>query len=824
MTSKKNFEVFAVFVVCFAIEANQMHANALKVSVDRLRWKCDPAAYAFQSTAEIPPMKGFVEQERPVRAIRFGLDITSPGYNIYVSGLTGTGKSTVIKQFLDEIAASMPIPDDWLYVHNFRDPNAPLAMSLPAGLAKVLQQEMDELVQHLKTEIPKAFESKEYEQSMNALITENQEGQQTLFNALSEKARMQGFAIEVTKVGVNLVPIVEAKPITAEQLEALDAETRHEMERRRTALQEDIAGFLRQVRDLNKASREKISDLNRQVGRWVVGPRMEVFREVFGAFPRVLSYLSDVQDYVLSHMEDFTEDGQKQQESSSPQLRLEAPQDGYLKCRVNIVVDNTGLQGAPVVIETNPTYYNLYGRVERKAQFGTLTSDFTTIQAGAYLKANGGFLVVNANDVLMNFGAWETLKRTVKNNEVRIEDLSEQYGMVPVVGMRPSPIPVSVKVIMIGNQGTYHLLYAADEDFRKIFKVKADFDAEMERDERALHNYAAFVSTRCHEEKLLPFDPSGVSEVAEYGARLVDDQSKLSARFSDVADIVREASYWARRNGKEIVQGGDVRRAVDEKYYRSNLVEERIHQLFRDGTLLVDVDGEKIGQVNGLAVIDLGDIRFGKPSRITAKTFVGKSGVIDVERESKLSGKIYEKGVLVLTGYLASEYAQERPLSLGASICFEQSYEGVDGDSASSTEIYALLSSLARAPIRQGIAVTGSVNQHGEIQPIGGVNQKIEGFYDVCRSLGLTGNQGVIIPIQNVRNLMLRPELVEEVRAGRFHVYAVSNVKEGIEILTGVPAEEIHHRVEQRLQAISEGLRKSGDQATTEAQRAQSNS
>jgi predicted ATP-dependent protease len=343
----------------------------------------------------------------------------------------------------------------------------------------------------------------------------------------------------------------------------------------------------------------------------------------------------------------------------------------------------------------------------------------------------------------------------------------------------------------------------------------------MERDEQALHHSAAFVSTRCHEERLLHFDPSGVSEVAEYGARLVDDQSKLSARFSDVADIVREASYWARRSGNEIVQGQDVRRAVEEKYYRSNLVEDRIRQLFRDGTLLVDVDGEKVGQLNGLAVIDLGDIRFGKPSRITAKTFVGKSGVIDIERESKLSGKVYDKGVLVLTGYLAAEFAQERPLSLGASICFEQSYEGVDGDSASSTEIYALLSSLAQVALRQGIAVTGSVNQHGEIQPIGGVNQKIEGFFDVCRTLGLTGNQGVIIPIQNVKNLMLRSDLVEEVRAGRFHVYAVSNVNEGIEILTGVPSGEIHQRVERRLQAISEVLRKSGDQAAADAQKAQ---
>jgi lon-related putative ATP-dependent protease len=799
-----------------------MEPNNLRLAVNRLRWKCDPATFAFQSTAEIPPLRGIVEQERPVRAIRFGLDIKSPGYNIYVSGLTGTGKSTVIKQFLDEIAASMPTPDDWLYVHNFRDPNAPTALNLPAGLAKVLQQEMDELVLHLKTEIPKAFESKEYEQSMNRLISENQEGQQSLFSLLAERARSQGFGIEVTKVGVNLIPLAAGKPLTAEQIEALDEESRQEMDKRRTALQEEIAGFLRQVRDLNKASRDKVFELNRQVGQWVVGPRMELVREVFAGFPQVLAYLGDVQDYILSHMEDFTEDGQKQQEASSAQARLEGSQDPYIKYRVNIVVDNTGMHGAPVLIETNPTYHNMYGRVERRAQFGTLTSDFTMIRAGAYAKANGGFLVVNAHDVLLNFGVWETLKRTVKNKEVRIEDLTEQYGMVPVMGMRPSPIPACVKVIMIGNQWIYHLLYGSDEDFRKIFKVKADFDSEMDRDGLALQNYAAFISTRCHEEGLLHFAPSGVSGVAEYGARLVDDQEKLSARFSDVADIVREASYWARRDGAELVRSEHVLRAVDEKYYRSNLVEDRIRGLFRDGTLLVDVSGEKTGQVNGLAVIDLGDIRFGKPSRITAKTFMGKSGVLDIERESKLSGKIYEKGVLVLSGYLAAEYAQERPLSLAASICFEQSYEGVDGDSASSTEIYALLSSLANVPIRQGIAVTGSVNQHGEIQPIGGVNQKIEGFFDVCRTLGFTGSQGVMIPAQNVKNLMLRADVVEAIEAGRFHIYAVSHVDEGIEILTGVsagqrmeglyPEGSIHALVEKRLQTMFEAMRKAGEE------------
>ncbi|MBZ5496447.1 MAG: AAA family ATPase [Acidobacteriia bacterium] len=795
-----------------------MNLQQYKVSPEQLRWRCDCSAFPFGTTADIPPLKGLVEQERPIRAIRFGLGIASPGYNIYVSGLTGTGKTTVIKQFLDDIACTMPTPDDWCFVYNFRSPNSPTVLNMPAGGAKILKAGMDELVLHLKTDIPKAFESKEYEQSVHALIHENQNLQQEMFNQLSEKARTQGFSLEISKMGVSVVPIIDGNPVGPEQFEALDEATKNDIETRREALQQEINAFLRQVRDINKSSRDRVNELNRRVGMYVVGMKIESLKEQHAQLPRVTAYLDDVQDYILSHLDDFTEDSQKQESSPTAKLSLEPPADPFVKYRVNIVVDNTDVQGAPVVIETNPTYYNIFGRMDRWTQLGTLQTDFTMIQAGAYMKANGGFLVVNAHDVLLNFGVWETLKRTVKNKEVRIEDLSVQYGLVPVAGMRPNPIPTNVKVIMIGNQMIYHLLYEMDEDFRKIFKVKADFDSQMDRSTKSLQSYASFISNRCHHENLLHFDPTGVAEVIEYGARLVDDQEKLSSRFSDVADIVREASFWAAQDRREIVSADHVRRAIEEKYFRSSLVEERLREFITEGTIMVDVTGEAVGQVNGLAVIDLGDIRFGKPSRITAKTFVGKSGVLDIERESKMSGKIYEKGVLILGGYLGASFAQERPLSLSASICFEQSYEGVDGDSASSTELYALLSSLSNAPIRQGIAVTGSVNQHGMIQPIGGVNQKIEGFYDVCKAKGLTGDQGVMIPIQNIKNLMLRPDVVEAVKQGKFHLYAVRSINEGIEILTGLPAGvkvngcypegTINQRVEQRLKDFAEGLKK----------------
>ena len=795
-----------------------MNLQRHELSPEQLRWHCDCSSFPFTSTADIPPLKGLVEQERPIRAIRFGLGIASPGYNIYVSGLTGTGKTTIIKQFLDEIATTLPTPGDWCFVCNFRDPNSPTVLNLPAGRAKVLKAEMDELIGHLKREIPKAFESKEYEQSVHALIHENENLRQSLFNQLSEIARASGFVLEISKLGVSLVPIVNDKPVPPEEYETLDEATKADIETRREALQQEINGFRSQVRDINKASRDRVNDLNRRVGMYVVDMKIDAIREQHATLPMVISYLNDVQDYILSHLDDFTEDGQKQESNPAAKSNLDAPADPFLKYKVNIIVDNTDVHGAPVIIETNPTYYNMFGRIDRWAQLGTLQTDFTMIAAGSYIKANGGFLVVNAHDVLLNFDVWESLKRTVKNKEVRIEDLSVQHGLVPVAGMRPGPIPTNVKVIMIGNQMIYHLLYEMDEDFRKIFKVKADFDSQMDRDEKALRSYTSFISNRCHHENLLHFDPSGVAAAIEYGARLVDDQEKLSSRFSDIADIVREASFWAGQEGREIVQAVHVIRAIDEKHYRSNLVEERMREFITEGTIMVDVTGEAVGQVNGLAVIDLGDIRFGKPSRITAKTFMGKSGVVDIERESKMSGRIYEKGVLILSGYLGACYAQEQPFTLSASICFEQSYEGVDGDSASSTEIYALLSSLANVPIRQGIAVTGSVNQNGMVQPIGGVNQKIEGFFDVCKTKELTGTQGVMIPVQNVKNLMLRQDVVDAVQQGKFHIYAVGTIDEGIEILTGMaagvktngsyPENTVNHHVEERLKGFAEGLKK----------------
>ncbi len=757
----------------------------LELRAEQLRRICDPGEFSFASTGELTPVPGLIEQERPFRAIRFGLGIPGMGYNIYVAGLTGTGKNTAIKAFLQEAVRGGPLPRDWVYAFHFQDPDQPVAIGLPAGMGRVLKKGMEEFISHLKAELPKAFESKDHEQQIQFILNRAQEEEQRVFESLQKEALAKGFRIQLTKAGISLIPTLHGEPLSQQKFESLPEEERRIFNHHRQDLQLRVGGFLRSVRELNRESRRQIQETVRKVGEFVLENHLQELRERFAEHAPVAEYLQQVEDNILDNLSDFLGEAEKQEDRRTGE---EPDVDPFLKFRINILVDNTGATSPPIILETNPTYYNLFGRLDRRARLGTLLTDFTLIKPGSLLRANGGYLVVNAQDILVHFGVWEALKRAVKNKEIRIEDLGEHAGLIPTMGLKPQPIPFDCKILMTGSQSLYHLLYAADEEFRKIFKVKADFDSQMSYDREHLDAYANFVGARCFEEGLMHFDPSGVAAVVEYGARLVEDQNKLSARFSDVADIIREAAYFAGRQSVERVSRSHVLQAVEEKEYRSNLMEERFRQFIADGTLLIDVTGSVVGQVNGLAVLDIGDYRFGKPSRITVKTFMGRNGVMDIERDAKLSGRIYNKGVMILSGYLGWKYAQKTPLTLSASICFEQSYEGVDGDSASSTELYALLSSLAGLPIRQGLAVTGSVNQHGEIQPIGGVNQKVEGFYEVCRLKGLTGEQGILIPWQNVENLMLKEAVVEAVLQGKFHIYPVKTVDQGITLLTGVPA------------------------------------
>lgn len=780
-------------------------------------------------------------QDRASRALDFGLGIDRPGFNVYVAGVPGTGRTSISLDYCKRRVKGRPVPNDWVYVHNFRHPDRPLALPLPPGRGKQLRKDMEEFLQDLLTDIPKAFEGEDYERERSKVVEASQGRQQALFRELEEKAKKEGFTIRTTQFGFALVPVLNDQALTDEQYNALNPDVREAIEKKRLAFNQQLGEFFKKMKTLEKEVRERARALQREVGLRVTTLLMQGLRDSYGEFPGVLDYFDQVQESILSRLDEFRKgppeapsEGASQEEGGGeagetqaaapggPGMRVTPPsRDPFAHYRVNVFVDNSELEHPPVIFEHNPTYQNLFGMIEKKAFLGTYFTDQTMIKAGSVSRANGGYLIFHALDALMNPGVWSALKRTLRTRQLQIEELGETLGWFTLGGMKPMPIQTDLKVLMIGNPYIYQLLYLYDEDFRKLFKVKVDFDVRMDLEDGHLMEYAAFIACRCAQDGLPPFHRDAVARIVEHAARYVDDQKKLSTRLSEIQDLMYEATYWSQRNDNHVVRATDVQRALEERKVRSNLVEERLQELITEDILLVDTTGEMVGQVNGLAVFDLGDYRFGKPSRITAQTYMGEEGVINIERESKMSGRIHDKGVLILSGYLGGQYGWGRPMSLSASICFEQSYEGVEGDSASSTELYVLLSSLSGLPIRQGIAVTGSVNQHGVIQPIGGVNEKIEGFFQVCKARGLTGDQGVIIPKQNVGHLMLDEEVIEAVRQGKFRICAVSCVDEGIEILTGVPAGArgedgafpegtVHALVDARLQELAEGFREFG--------------
>jgi lon-related putative ATP-dependent protease len=670
------------------------------------------------------------------------------------------------------------------------------------------------LVELLRIEIPRAFEGEVYEKALLEVQRAREKRQSEILSELETHARQEGFALMQTPAGLNIAPIIEEQVISPEQFAQLPPETQKELEAKGRQLQGTIAEAMRQVQHIAKQTRQEAQKLDQKVVTAIVAPAVQEIADKHPDSDEIRLYLDQVQADIATHVSDFK--AQATQESPAQAMGLPTPptEPSFLRYQVNLVVDNSQTTGAPVVIENNPSYHNLMGRVEHEARLGSMHTDFTMIKAGALHRANGGYLIVRAVDLLSNPLAWEALKRAVKTGEIRLEELTQQYQLVATSTLEPEPIPLEMKVVMVGSPSLYYRLHTADEDFRKWFKVKADFDVDMDWTPEAQRQYALFVRGRCEEEGLLPFDRSGVAQVVEHGARLAADQEKLTTRFGLVADLVREASFWASRNGRSAVTADDVRQAIEEQTYRANMIEQRERTLIQQGTLMVDTEGERVGQVNGLSVVTTGDYAFGRPSRVTARTFAGKGRVTAIEREVNMSGRVHNKGVLTLTSFFNAKFAQKKPLSLSASITFEQTYERVDGDSASSTELYALLSSLSGYSIKQGIAVTGSVNQHGEVQAIGGATPKIEGFFRICQARGLTGNQGVIIPAQNVRHLMLRQELVDAVHDGKFHIYAIHSIDQGIAILTGCEAGEpdeeekypegtVYHAVIQRLEEMA---------------------
>jgi len=782
-----------------------------------LRKECDPKLMRCATTEELSPLEEIIGQERAVKALRFGLGIEQLGFNIYVAGYPGTGRTTAVKDFLEEIAKKKQVPSDWCYVNNFKNSYEPKAIRLPPGKVKDFQTDLSNLINEAQRALPKAFESEEYATKRESIIKAIGEERNELFSQLSKRAQEEGFAIQTGPTGLLVIPVVKGKPLNEREFNALSPLIRDEILKRREKLDADLSSVIRQFRALEGKAKDEIENLNREVALYAIGHLFADLKEKYKEFHDVTTYLDEVQNDILENLAQFL----KPEAAKAPPVPFPIPWMKELplkKYEVNVIVDNSDLKGAPVVVELNPTYQNIFGRIEKEAQFGVLTTDFTMIRPGSLHKANGGYLVLPVEELLQNIFSWDGLKRALKNKQVAVEEAGERLGFITTKGLRPEPIPLSIKVVLIGNPLLYQMLYSMDKDFKELFKVKADFDTTMDRTQENMQKYAAFICTFCGKENLRHLEASAVAKTIEYASRLAEDQEKLSTRFADIADIVREANFYALQENSEYVTADHVKKAIEEKIYRSNLIQKKIQEMMERNILLIDTDGEIVGQVNGLTVMSLGDFSFGAPSRVTASIGLGREGIIDIQREAKLAGPIHTKGVLILSGYLAEKYAQDKPLSLSARLVFEQSYGMVEGDSASSTELYGILSALSGIPIKQNIAVTGSVNQKGEVQAIGGVNEKIEGFFEVCKTKGLTGIQGVLIPESNVENLMLKEEVVDAVKAGKFHIYPVKTIDEGIEILAGVKAgarrpdgtfEEgtVNYRVDKRLKEMAEKIK-----------------
>lgn len=766
-------------------------AEIRKLKAEQLKKTYDYSDFEFETTEEIPPLEGIIGQERATRAMEFGLKVEKQGYNIYVAGLNGTGRNSYARSIVGRLAKDKPVPQDWCYVYNFEDPDRPLAISMPPGVGSQLKEDMEGLISQLKTAIPKVFSGEEYNKKRAKILQQYQEKISVLMDELNKTAKEFGFEFKRNVNGFVSIPLVDGKPMSEEEYRKLDEEALKEIEEKNEQLQMKAVEIFNRIKEMEQMAQSTLKELDAEIGMNAVGYLIKQMKAKYEEYncAEILEYLDRVQRDIIENVEDFKE---KEDEAplNIPWLARARKADNTFKYTINLLVDSSKLEHAPVIIESNPTYYNLIGKVEYENQLGVLTTNFTKIKPGALHKANGGYLIIQARDILTNPYSWEALKRALKTGEVAIENIAEQVGLIATSSLRPRPIPLDLKVIVIGSYEIYRLLYQLDDDFKKLFKIKADFDIEMDKDREHLHKIASFVSRHCNEQNLRHFHKSALAKIVEYSSRLAESQEKLSTRFNEMVEIIYEADAWASIDGAEHVTAEHVTRAIKEKVYRSNKYEKKIQEYIKEGTILIDTEGAVVGQVNGLSVLDIGEYSFGRPSRITAVTYAGRKGIINIEREVKMSGSIHDKGVLILSGYLGKRFAQKSPLSLTASIAFEQSYGGVDGDSASSTELYAILSSLSEIPIKQNLAVTGSVNQRGEIQPIGGVNQKIEGFYRVCKEKGLTGDQGVLIPHQNVKNLMLEDEVIEAVKEGKFHIYPVKTIEEGIEILTGVPAGE----------------------------------
>jgi lon-related putative ATP-dependent protease len=778
--------------------------------------RCDPADLPFATTDEVEDIVEMPGQERALAAVRFGIGIRQKGYNLFALGAPGTGKHTTVRQFLDQAAAAEPVPPDLCYVNNFEATHRPIALALPPGTGARLKVDMQRLIEDLQTAIPAVFESEDYRNRKQVIDEEFKQRQESAFEALQEKAQARDIAMIRTPMGLALAPTKKGEVLSPDEFRALPENERKTLQADLERLQKELEETVRQFPDWDKNRRDKLRALNREVTSLAVGHGIAALRESYRAFAAIVAYLDAVERDIIQNADAFL-----MQPAENPLMQMLGgkPRSGgderFRRYLVNVVVDSSGLAGAPVVYEDSPTHPNLVGRVEHQSEMGALVTDFSLIKAGALHRANGGYLLLDMRKLLMQPYAWEGLKRVLYAGEIRIESLGQMLSLVSTVSLEPQAVPLNLKVVLVGERELYYLLCYYDPDFPELFKVAVDFDDETDRNGGSSKSYARLVATVARREGLKAFDRAAVARVIEHCARLADDAEKLTTRLGGIADLLREADYWAGQGGRAAVAAADVQQAIDAQIHRSDRLRERSHEMIQREILLIDTSGTRTGQVNGLSVVSLGGFAFGRPSRITATVRLGRGEVIDIERKVELGGPIHSKGVLILSSFLAARYAIEHPLSLSASLVFEQSYGGVEGDSASSAELYTLLSALADLPVRQTFAVTGSVNQHGEVQAIGGVNEKIEGFFDICAKRGLTGDQGVLIPIANTKHLMLRADVVAAVAAGKFRIFAVRTIDEGIELLTGTaagardpdgkfPAGSVNRLVEDRLIALAE--------------------
>ena len=750
-----------------------------------MRWTCDPDTLSFVSTAELERPDALIGQERAERSLEFGVDIRSPGFNIFAMGLPGTGRTSMIFERLRAVADSRPTPPDWCYVHNFDEPHRPRALRLPPGAAPEFRRHIADLVAALKSEMARAFATDEYEAHRRDIGQREQSQRQAALQALDRQARASGHALVQTPVGLSVAAVRDGQPLAPEALRQLPESERSAIEQARSVLDGALADTMRALRRGQRQARDQLHTLNVDVARSVVQPLLEDLREAYRNHEDVTAHLLAVEQHATENFEVFRG---SDDDGSAPDPAARYRADPLLPYQVNVLVTHAADCGAPLVREGHPTYPNLFGQIEQRQTMGVVTTDFTMIKPGALHAANGGFLVVQAEDVLPNAAAYDGLKRALRDQVIRLETVAEELGLASPARLDPEPIPLDIKVALVGAPWVYYLLHDADPDFGDLFKVRAEFDTEIERNDANMNRYAQFIAARCHDEGLPHFDRTAVARVVEEGVRLAQDRRRLSTRFGDLSDIITEAGHWARRAGADLVSEEHVWSSIDERIRRSNLTEEKIRDRIADGTVMVEIEGTAIGQVNGLSVVNLGGYEFGQVHRISARTYPGRDGVFSIDREAKLTGPIHDKGAMILAGFVSGAFGVEGPLSLSATLVFEQSYGGIEGDSASSAELYALLSSLSGLPLRQDVAVTGSVNQYGQVQAVGGVTQKVEGFFDLCRQRGLTGAQGVLLPAANARHLTLRWDVAKAIESSRFHVYTADTISGGIELLTGVPA------------------------------------